>query len=67
MAEKKELAVTEEKVAEIEMERLRSFENHNLGIAVAILVISYLLMGAWDIVAAFFASAKEFFTGVLFA
>lgn len=40
---------------------------NNLGIAVAILVISYLLMGAWDIVAAFFASAKEFFTGVLFA
>ena len=28
MAEKKELAVTEEKVVEIEMERLRSFENH---------------------------------------
>ena len=26
MAEKKELAVTEEKVVEIEMERLRSFE-----------------------------------------
>lgn len=30
MAEKKELAVTEEKVVEIEMERLRSFENHPL-------------------------------------
>ena len=28
MVEKKELAVTEEKVVEIEMERLRSFENH---------------------------------------
>ena len=28
MAEKKELSVTEEKVVEIEMERLRSFENH---------------------------------------
>ena len=28
MAEKKKLAVTEEKVVEIEMERLRSFENH---------------------------------------
>ena len=28
IAEKKELAVTEEKVVEIEMERLRSFENH---------------------------------------
>ena len=28
MAEKKELAVTEELVVEIEMERLRSFENH---------------------------------------
>ena len=28
MAENKELAVTEEKVVEIEMERLRSFENH---------------------------------------
>lgn len=28
MAEKKELAVTEEKLVEIEMERLRSFENH---------------------------------------
>ena len=28
MAEKKELAITEEKVVEIEMERLRSFENH---------------------------------------
>ena len=28
MAEKKELAVTEEMVVEIEMERLRSFENH---------------------------------------
>ena len=27
MVEKKELAVTEEKVVEIEMERLRSFEN----------------------------------------
>ena len=40
---------------------------NNFGIAVAILVISYLLMGAWDIVAEFFASAKEFFTGVLFA
>ena len=40
---------------------------NNLRIAVAILVISYLLMGAWNIVAAFFASAKEFFTGVLFA
>ena len=28
MVEKKELAVTEEKIVEIEMERLRSFENH---------------------------------------
>ena len=28
MVEKKELAVTDEKVVEIEMERLRSFENH---------------------------------------
>ena len=28
MAEKKELSVTEEKVVEIEMERLRSFGNH---------------------------------------
>ena len=28
MVEKKELAVTEEKVVENEMERLRSFENH---------------------------------------
>ena len=40
---------------------------NNFGIAVAILVISYLLMGAWDIVTAFFAGAKEFFTGILLA
>ena len=34
---------------------------------ISILVISYLLMGAWDIVATFIASAQEFFTGVLLA
>lgn len=39
---------------------------NNFGIAVAILVISYLVMGAWDIIAAFFAGAKEFFTRMLF-
>ena len=38
---------------------------NNFGIA--ILVISSLLMGAWDIVAASFAGTKERFTGVLFA
>jgi hypothetical protein len=36
MAEKKELAVTEEKVVEIEMERLRSFENHPFKVKAAI-------------------------------
>lgn len=35
--------------------------------AVAILVISNLLMGVWNIVAAFFAGVKEFFTGIFFA
>ena len=40
---------------------------NNFGIAVAILVISYLLIGAWDIVTVFFAGAKEFFTGILLA
>ena len=40
---------------------------NNLGIAVAILVVSYLLMDVWGIVIAFFVRAKEFFIGVLFA
>ena len=52
MAEKKKLAVTEEKVVEIEMERLRSFENHGL-----ILPISELR--------SFIDYGERFFTKVL--
>lgn len=33
---------------------------NNIRIAVAIIVISYLLMGVWDIVAAFFAGLKSY-------
>ena len=39
---------------------------NNLGIAVGILVVSYLLMGAWDVIAGVFAYAKVFFTELLF-
>lgn len=39
---------------------------NNLGIAIGILVVSYLLMGAWDIIAGVFAYAKVFFTELLF-
>ena len=39
---------------------------NNFGIAVGILVISYLLMGAWDLIAGVFAYAKVFFTELLF-
>ena len=38
----------------------------NFGIAVGILVVSYLLMGAWDVIAEVFAYAKVFFTELLF-
>ncbi len=40
---------------------------NNFGIAVAILVVSYLIMGAWDIIAGMFVCARDFFTRVLFA
>ena len=40
---------------------------NNFGIAVAILVVSYLIMGAWDIIAGMFVCAKDFFTRILFA
>ena len=36
-------------------------------IAVGILVVSYLLMGAWNVIAGVFAYAKVFFTELLFA
>ena len=39
---------------------------NNLGIAIGILVVSYLLMGAWDVIAGIFAYAKEFFESLLF-
>ena len=35
-------------------------------IAVGILVVSYLLMGAWNVIAGVFAYAKVFFTELLF-
>lgn len=38
----------------------------NFGIAVGILVVSYLLIGAWDVISWVFAYAKEFFTELLF-
>ena len=40
---------------------------NNFGIAVAILVVSYLIMGVWDIIAGMFVCAKDFFTRILFA
>ena len=39
----------------------------NFWIAVAILVISYLVLGAWDVITGIVASAKAFFVEVLFA
>ncbi len=39
---------------------------NNFGIAVGILVVSYLLMGAWNVIAGVFAYAKMFFTELLF-
>ena len=39
---------------------------NNFGIAVAILVISYLIMGAWDVIAGMFVWARDFFARVLF-
>lgn len=39
---------------------------NNFGIAVGILVVSYLLMGAWDVIAGVFAYAKVYFTELLF-
>lgn len=40
---------------------------NNFGIAVAILVISYLIMGAWDVIAGMFVWARDFFARILFA
>lgn len=39
----------------------------NFWIAVAILVISYIVLGAWDVISGIVASAKAFFVEVLFA
>lgn len=39
----------------------------NFWIALALLVISYLLLGLWDIITGFFAWLKIYFTGLLFA
>ncbi len=39
---------------------------NNFGIAVGILVVSYLLMRAWNVIAGVFAYAKVFFTELLF-
>lgn len=39
---------------------------NNFGIAVGVLVVSYMLIGAWDIVAGIFAGVKEFLTELLF-
>ncbi len=39
---------------------------NNFGIAVGILVVSYLLMGAWNVIIGVFAYAKVFFTELLF-
>lgn len=40
---------------------------HNFGIAVVILVISYMVIGAWDVIAGIIATTKKYFIGVLFA
>lgn len=40
---------------------------HNLAIVVSILVVSYLILDMWDLIAGFFAVAKAFFTEVLVA
>lgn len=39
---------------------------NNLGIAVGILVISYLMMGTCEVIAGFFAHAKDMFTEWLY-
>ena len=40
---------------------------HNFGIAVGILVISYMVLGALDVIAGIIAAIKKNFIGVLFA
>ena len=40
---------------------------HNFGIAVVILVISYMVLGAWDVIAGIIVATKKYFIGVLFA
>ena len=40
---------------------------NNFGIAVAILVFSYIIIGLWDVVVAVFAGVTEFFMEILLA
>lgn len=40
---------------------------NNFGIAVAILVFSYIIIGLWDVVAAVFAGVTEFFMEIVLA